>query len=296
MQNNIFEYGDLYFLQLLGTAMGTSAACMWATIYFSVHENNTLLPRYSNNLLLYCRFIDDIFGIWVGNKNGLAWAQFRDDCNNFGQLKWVFSEPSKTVDFLDLTLYVEDGYVLTKTFQKTMNLYHYICPSSNHPPEMIKGIIYSLLRTYKLQNTKEEDYLEVACLLYKRHAARGWGRQHLKRLILDADFKLRQQPPPLPPAITPAPPDPLLLQNQSADRVFMHIEYGRNDLPRKVVRAIFDLTCKKMCEKIGIRYFTIAYSRSKNIKDLVSKSKLHMAPGKEASKYYSGELSAKRER
>ena len=296
MQNNIFEYGDLYFLQLLGTAMGTSAACMWATIYFSVHENNTLLPRYSNNLLLYCRFIDDIFGIWVGNKNGLAWAQFRDDCNNFGQLKWVFSEPSKTVDFLDLTLYVEDGYVLTKTFQKTMNLYHYICPSSNHPPEMIKGIIYSLLRTYKLQNTKEEDYLEVACLLHKRHAARGWGRQHLKRLILDADFKLRQQPPPLPPAITPAPPDPLLLQNQSADRVFMHIEYGRNDLPRKVVRAIFDLTCKKMCEKIGIHYFTIAYSRPKNIKDLVSKSKLHMAPGKEASKYYSGELSAERER
>ena len=63
MQNNIFEYGDLYFLQLLGTAMGTSAACMWATIYFSVHENSTLLPKYSNNLLLYCRFIDDIFGI-----------------------------------------------------------------------------------------------------------------------------------------------------------------------------------------------------------------------------------------
>ena len=34
MTNNIFEWGDMYFLQLLGTAMGTSAACMWATIYF----------------------------------------------------------------------------------------------------------------------------------------------------------------------------------------------------------------------------------------------------------------------
>ena len=28
MKNNIFEFGDLYFLQLLGTAMGTSAAVM----------------------------------------------------------------------------------------------------------------------------------------------------------------------------------------------------------------------------------------------------------------------------
>ena len=43
----------------------------------------------------------------------------------------------------------------------------------------------------------------------------------------------------------------------------MHIEYGRNDLSRKVVRAIFDFTCKEMCEKIGIYDFTIAYSRSK---------------------------------
>jgi len=32
MRNNICEWGDLYFLHLLGTAMGTSAACMWAMI------------------------------------------------------------------------------------------------------------------------------------------------------------------------------------------------------------------------------------------------------------------------
>ena len=34
MRNNIFEWGDLCFLQLLGTAMGTSVAVMWATLYF----------------------------------------------------------------------------------------------------------------------------------------------------------------------------------------------------------------------------------------------------------------------
>ena len=32
MRNNLFEFGDLYSLQLLGIAMGTSAAVMWATI------------------------------------------------------------------------------------------------------------------------------------------------------------------------------------------------------------------------------------------------------------------------
>ena len=32
MTNNLFEWGSLYFLQLLGTTMGTSAAAMWATL------------------------------------------------------------------------------------------------------------------------------------------------------------------------------------------------------------------------------------------------------------------------
>ena len=91
MRNNIFVFGDLYFLQLLGTAMGTSAACMWATIYFAVHEASTLIPKYGQKLLLFRRFIDDMFGIWIGDDQ--TWTQFKEDTNNFGILTWEFKEP-----------------------------------------------------------------------------------------------------------------------------------------------------------------------------------------------------------
>jgi len=67
MRNNLFEYGDLYFLQLLDTAMGTSAACMWATIYYSVHKIGSLIPNYSQYLLIFKCFIDNMFGIWIDN-------------------------------------------------------------------------------------------------------------------------------------------------------------------------------------------------------------------------------------
>ena len=86
MRNNIFEWGNMYFLQLLGTAMGTSAACMWATIYFALHESNTLIPNYTLSLALFRRFIDDIFGIWIGNSKD--WETFKNECNNFGILTW----------------------------------------------------------------------------------------------------------------------------------------------------------------------------------------------------------------
>ena len=96
---NVFEWGDMYFLQLSGTAMGKSAACMWATIYFAVREINHLIPVYHQSLLLFVRFIDDMLGIWIGNNED--WQQFQDDINNFGILTWEFEKPSLSVDFLE---------------------------------------------------------------------------------------------------------------------------------------------------------------------------------------------------
>ncbi len=73
MTNNLFEWGDLYFLQLLGTAMGTSAACIWATIYYAIHEMGVLLPKFSNNPFLLVRFIDNMFGSWLDDGTPNAW-------------------------------------------------------------------------------------------------------------------------------------------------------------------------------------------------------------------------------
>ncbi len=64
MENNIFEFGIEHFKQLLGTAMRTPAACIYATLYYGVHEN-TLLTKYKDDIILLKRFIDDMFGIWT---------------------------------------------------------------------------------------------------------------------------------------------------------------------------------------------------------------------------------------
>ena len=44
MSNYIVELGHLYFLHLLVTAMGTSVACVWATIFCAVHEMGKSMP------------------------------------------------------------------------------------------------------------------------------------------------------------------------------------------------------------------------------------------------------------
>jgi hypothetical protein len=34
-KKNVFEFGGLYFLQLMGTTMGRLAAIRWATLYYA---------------------------------------------------------------------------------------------------------------------------------------------------------------------------------------------------------------------------------------------------------------------
>ena len=57
---------------------------------------------------------------------------------------------------------------------------------------------------------------------------------------------------------------------------------------KKAVRFIVNTTLPNTLAELGISQTTVAYSRPKNIKDLLSKAKLHQAEGKEVSVYYSG--------
>ena len=56
MTNNVFQFGDKFWLQKLGTAMGAPPAPPWATIFFGIHKK-TVLARFGTRLQIYCRFI-----------------------------------------------------------------------------------------------------------------------------------------------------------------------------------------------------------------------------------------------
>jgi hypothetical protein len=61
MKNNIFEFGTCYFLQLVGTAMGTSATVMWRPLstlptmkYTPLFRTMASIYSTSNALLMIC--------------------------------------------------------------------------------------------------------------------------------------------------------------------------------------------------------------------------------------------------
>ena len=81
----------------------------------------------------------------VGGIDGMSKEEcgdFKDGIGDFGILKWNVEDPSLSLNFLDLTLTIEYIDIMSKTHQKPLNLYQYICQNSAHPPWMLKSIVF----------------------------------------------------------------------------------------------------------------------------------------------------------
>ena len=122
MTMNIFTFRDLTLKQLNGTAMGTPPAPPYATKYYGNHEEK-FLPHHAQRVIFYRRFIDDVIGIWCPHHNhdqdALEWDNFKNKMNAFPGLTWEFSERAKTIDFMDMTISINNSYKIETTlFEK----------------------------------------------------------------------------------------------------------------------------------------------------------------------------------
>jgi hypothetical protein len=167
MTNNIFQFGDTFWRQRRGCAMGTSSAVNYACLYVGLLKVRRLLPRYKQQLLFFRRFIDDGIGVWIDTPDDpTAWMSFFRCLNNWGSLKWTCDGHADNLIFLDLEISIaRDRTIHYKSYSKPMNLYLYIPPGSAHPSNMMYGLIYGRLRAYRLQNMEDSDYINMATLL-----------------------------------------------------------------------------------------------------------------------------------
>jgi hypothetical protein len=66
--------------------------------------------------------------------------------NSFGPLEWEFSKLSKTIDFMDVHLYISPTGIKSRLYKKPMNFYLYLPPHSAHPPGVLPGLIISMTK------------------------------------------------------------------------------------------------------------------------------------------------------
>ena len=97
LQNNYFEFNEETKQQFSGTAIGTKLAPPYACIFMDQVESE-LLKTQTHQLLVWFRYIDDIFFIWIHGQDKLE--QFLVDLNKFHlSIKFTHESSRKNVTF-----------------------------------------------------------------------------------------------------------------------------------------------------------------------------------------------------
>jgi hypothetical protein len=262
MKNNVFSFANTFWLQLSGTAIGTSAACNYATISCGHHENTKILTTFAPNLLYYRRYIDDIFGVWVPKHTAPenTWATFKNSLNSWGSLEWTTEEPSLHTHFLDLKISVQNQKIITSTYQKEMNLCLYIPPLSAHPNSYFEGLIHGELKRYWLQNSPNE-FIQLVTKFIERLLAMGHTIDNLIPILKQAANKIDS--------------NRVLYNSNNKDAtnnsLFIHWEYQPNGIQGRHIRAIYNDT---LAQHIDYDKMTLAVSRPKNLRDILTRASL----------------------
>jgi hypothetical protein len=286
MRWNVFQFGDTYWQQLSGTAMGTPPACVYATLYFAIHE--LAMPvALRACLAIYKRYIDDGIGIWIGTT--LQWQEFQHWINSFGSLRWTFTALAREIDYLDVTIRLDTSMSIRFTlFEKPLNLYLYLPPHSAHPPGVLTGLIYGMIRRAYRLTTDPADCKSYLRKFYTRLRYRGYPKDILTPLF-EAGLANRAKPP-------------RNKQRQSTstrDTLFLHIPYHPANPPSSALQDAYrtillhpaaatplpQIANTHLGANCGVRRLVIAYHRPPNLANLLCPRKLERTPGPPVSAF-----------
>jgi hypothetical protein len=180
MKNNYIKFSDCYFLQLSGAAMGTPVAVVFAVIYLLQLEFILLstIPE-EEKPLLFKRFIDDIFAVF---RTAADAKSFIEKYNTLHESITLTHQRGKKVVFLDLTIEIETPHYYrfkTTIYQKAINKYLYLLPSSYHQPQIFSNFIFSELKRYRLYCSDDDDFINLKRDFHTRLMNRGFQPSYL---------------------------------------------------------------------------------------------------------------------
>jgi hypothetical protein len=290
MTNNIFQFGDTFWHQLSGTAMGAPPAPSYATVCFGVFEE-AIIDDFRLSLLYYKRYIDDVLGIWIHHPNPIIdaqrWTSFQYRLNSWDGLEWVVSPRTTTVDFLDVTLTIAVPNVTCTLYEKPLNHHLYLPPRSAHPPGVLLGLISGTIYRIRSLCSDPDDANSRIVLFWRQLRERGYSATYLRPLfskVLDRVVPFLDRP-------TPS-------VNPDVSRLwFFKLSFHPQDPPSRDIRRAWESTVanppfsKPLADidlsfnRLGHRRFVVCYKRPPNLGNLLSYRKLKRNAGPPVSSF-----------
>jgi hypothetical protein len=178
--NSLVHYNGKTYKQTNGIAMGTNCAVVIANLYMQ-----TLIDKHfcqENKVLLYKRFIDDIFHLWTGTLP--EFNSFYESINQkIPGLKFTYKVSTSDTEFLDLCMFRQDNLLQFRLFQKELNKYAYLTPLSCHPISTINGFIKGELIRIMRSCSTHYYYMQFKMKFFVRLLQRGFTFKQLRPIF-----------------------------------------------------------------------------------------------------------------
>jgi hypothetical protein len=196
LHNCYIEFDGKYYLQIKGTAMGTSCAVVYSNLVMIWHHthvmklyNNALFKEYKlfnrHYFLFYGRFIDDIMALFRKK----LYAKTYIKCFNQLVPTIQIEDPQISdshINILDLTVYVcETDYIndkfhytlLTRLYTKPCNKFIYLPPSSFHRTHIFNNWVRNEFIRMRIICSENVYYIRFANIFKHNLLKRGYEQQ-----------------------------------------------------------------------------------------------------------------------
>lgn len=182
LSNCTLEFNQEYYSQNYGTPMGAPASVRIANI-FMYKFLLAFLNSYTGHIPPFIgRLIDDLFFIWHKDTEELFY--FYEQLNKFhNTIKFEITYSTSKVNFLDTTVYIENGLIKTTLYTKPTDRKQYLSYHSCHPKHIMKAIPYSQALRYRRIITEDEILLTELNSLLQKFTIRGYPLKETKMQI-----------------------------------------------------------------------------------------------------------------
>jgi hypothetical protein len=181
---------DIY-QQTNGAAMGSPMIPPYVNIFMYQLERHTVYKyKNSGSLLLYKRFIDDVFIITRDSNT----AELQNELNTLNpSIKLTWTPPAKFCNFLDIIVTIKNGKLHTNVYQKKLNTYAYLPFHSYHTTAQKKGFIKGEAIRYARICTSEADFKVMIKLFILRLQRRGYPLSFIHRALGQVQHKQKHK-------------------------------------------------------------------------------------------------------
>jgi hypothetical protein len=189
MHSIVVEFENQTYLQISGTAMGSTLAVVFANIYMYILESNAL-KLLTHQPLYYKRYIDDIIYLTDHLTSHILHQLLtvQDPIN----IKFTGNIAEDKCIHMDLELELQDRNIKTNLHQKSINRYMYSPKSSFVPPHQRTAFISNEVRRYAINCSTIEDWTHFTQLFVNRLNLRGYRNKLISDSISNLYYEDRK--------------------------------------------------------------------------------------------------------